>query len=203
MPAVLKVQIGVIDLPTQQLVHQTSQLDLAEPGGFEQRFARLLDQVCPCVHGLPRSSLSGWRPLWGLWGLQPMSIGGTVERLSALCRACNKLYLRFPNRRSAYFLLLVQEKVRKEKTPRSRRRSLKPSERCPALLANTAREPNSPAGEEHARSGSTPSRETPRCWLRCSACSTGVEQQQQLQPLDFAMRDFNLCAHLKRALRCL
>ncbi|SRR5258706_2736941 len=30
----------------------------------------------------------------------------------------------------------------------------KERERCPALLANTAREPNSPAGEKHARSGS-------------------------------------------------
>src|SRR5258706_3694127 len=61
--------------------------------------------------------------------------------------------LAVPEPRSAYFLLLVQEKVRKEKDTRVAA-PLERHERCPALLANTAREPNSPAGEEHTRSGS-------------------------------------------------
>jgi hypothetical protein len=49
--------------------------------------------------------------------------------------------------------LLVQRKVTKRKDPPVAA-PLEHHERCPALLANAEREPNSPAGEKHTRSGS-------------------------------------------------
>src|SRR5258706_3956391 len=61
--------------------------------------------------------------------------------------------LAVPEPRSAYFLLLVQEKVRKEKDPPV----AAPAQHqrgYPALLTAPGRSPNSPADEKHIRSGS-------------------------------------------------
>jgi hypothetical protein len=75
--------------------------------------------------------------------------------------------------------LLAQEKVTKEKgTPVAAPREN--HARCPALLANTEREPNSPADEKHTRSGSNIVSRIPSA----SALVLGLlygEEQQQLQ----------------------
>src|SRR5258706_1869514 len=84
--------------------------------------------------------------------------------------------LAVPERRSAYFLLLVQEKVRKEKdTPVAA-----PLARITRAVPCAPRQPRARAELAGAQQitararARTPSRETPRGWLRCSACSTGV-----------------------------
>ena len=74
-------------------------------------------------------------------------------------QSINKFVIAVPEPRSAYFLLLVQEKVRKEKdTPVAAppRLLFLSRGRCPALLADPEREPNSPARikTNSARSGS-------------------------------------------------
>jgi hypothetical protein len=81
---------------------------------------------------------------------------------SCLCRLRRPVFIAGPAPRAGYFLLLAQEKVTKEKdTPEP--------PKIPALLAPAGRSPSA----ERRASGSTPARDLPRPWLRCSAAATG------------------------------